>query len=217
MKKKLAAIFTCAVLLFALTGYGGVNTKEGTEGLTYEQNEGSYIVTGYTGSEVNIVIPDTYNGVPVTAIDDWAFSESDVQSVIFGANMETLSEWAFSNASLLNSVTFTSKSIKIEEHTFSSCISLSEINFTQNNYTIEFSEEAIYRCDGLTTVDLSGANTDESVLDISAFAHCDNLTTLTLPSGISLQDANGYRHYTNGAISSVNNQLAWCDAEIIYK
>lgn len=217
MKRKISVLFTCAVMLFSLTGCGGPNTKEGTEGLTYEQNQGSYVVTGYTGSEVNIVIPDTYNGVPVTAVDDWAFSESDVQSVIFGANMETLSEWAFSNASLLNSVTFTSNFIEIEEHAFSSCISLEKIDFTQENYTIEFSADAIYKCEGLTAVDLSGANTDESVLDISCFAYCDNLATLTLPSGISLQDDNGYRHYTNGAISSVNNQLAWCDAEIIYQ
>jgi len=40
---------------------------------TFTTNNDAITITGYTGSDGTVVIPDTTNGYPVTAIADYAF------------------------------------------------------------------------------------------------------------------------------------------------
>src|SRR5690625_7976104 len=43
-------------------------------GFEYEIVEGEITITGYNGSEINITLPETIEGHPVTVIDDGAFA-----------------------------------------------------------------------------------------------------------------------------------------------
>ena len=85
-KRKLtAAFFTITLLLMVLVsgcGNGAASTKEGTEGLTYEPYEGSYVVTGYSGSDVDVVIPAAVTSVGMDAF--YGFG-SDQKIVITGS------------------------------------------------------------------------------------------------------------------------------------
>ena len=45
---------------------------------TFTTNNGTVILTGYTGSGDNVTIPSTTNGWPVMAVGEWAFYDSSV-------------------------------------------------------------------------------------------------------------------------------------------
>lgn len=61
----------CIVMCFAFTAAYAEETIPFTFELTEEGN--AYSVTGYTGKDTNIVVPDLYMGMPVTEIGDGAF------------------------------------------------------------------------------------------------------------------------------------------------
>lgn len=79
-----------------------------TQGLTYGKNSNgtSYSVTGIgTADTPHIVIPDTYEGLPVTNIKSSAFyNNTFIESVILGANITTVETTAFRNCPSLKKV-----------------------------------------------------------------------------------------------------------------
>ena len=96
-------LMAVAMLLF-VEGCGkksGTDTSEknATQGLLYEPNNGSYVVKGYEGSEVNVIIPDTCNDVPVTEINRKVFENSDIQSIVIGKNVTKINHDAFNSIS----------------------------------------------------------------------------------------------------------------------
>ena len=101
MKKKLVMVM---LLLLATVMILSACGDKATEGLEYTARNGGYYVTGYHGTDVNVVIPDTYNDVPVTGIAEEAFAESDIQTVEVGGNVEIIEQAAFYRASLLREV-----------------------------------------------------------------------------------------------------------------
>lgn len=102
---------------------------QASEGLDYKLNaEG----TGYTvvglGSclDKNVIIPETFNDLPVTGIKGFGYS-SFLKSVVLTDNIEWIGYEAFAWSSI-QSITF-GKGIKsIDENAFINCNSLSEVN-----------------------------------------------------------------------------------------
>jgi hypothetical protein len=61
-------------------------------------------VINYTGSGGNVIIPSTINNIPVTAIANYAFENSDITSVIIPDTVTTIGESAFYNHQLTSIV-----------------------------------------------------------------------------------------------------------------
>jgi hypothetical protein len=53
------------------------------------------IITGYTGNAKDVTIPGTIKGLPVTAIGDWAFRESQLTGVVIPDGVTTIGKGAF--------------------------------------------------------------------------------------------------------------------------
>ena len=67
----------------------------------------SYRVSSYKGTEANLVIPETYNGFPVTEIDENAFmGNKKLVSVVIPDSVEIIGDSAFKNCQKLETVTF---------------------------------------------------------------------------------------------------------------
>lgn len=177
-KRRLTAAFcTVTLLLMALVsgcGNGAASTKEGTEGLTYEPYEGSYVVTGYSGSDVNVVVPDTYNDIPVVKVGDEVFADSDIQSIVLGKNVQEIGSDAFDGASMLKSITITSEGIDMGR--IYSCHSLEEINFSTDAYATDI---RLVDCSAIASVAFP-----EGLVKAS-FVSCDLLENIKLPEGVS--------------------------------
>ena len=91
--------------------------------LSYEENDdGGYTVTGLTVETLpiaDIVIPDTYNGLPVTAIGDMAFELNPIiTSVTLGKNVTEIEPYAFKGCELLQTVTLNDGLQKIDRNAF---------------------------------------------------------------------------------------------------
>jgi len=104
------------VMLFTLAFAGNAFAAE-SDYSYIDNGDGTATITGYSGTDTNLVIPDTLNGLTVTAIgghafeqksftsvvipssvkriDQWAFAGCDIQSVTFNTGLELIGDWAF--------------------------------------------------------------------------------------------------------------------------
>ena len=100
-----------------------------SEGLEYELIEGGYQVVGIgTCLDVEIVIPSTYNDLPVISIDRGAFSENhDITHVTIGDNVEEIGGEAFLDCEQLQTVTVGEKVSNIQSEAFIYCERLVEV------------------------------------------------------------------------------------------
>lgn len=118
--------------------------------LSYEKNDdGGYTVTGLTVKTLpiaDVVIPDTYNGLPVTAIGDMAFELNPIiTSVTLGKNVTEIGAGAFDRCELLQTAALNEGLKTIGNNAFSNC-ALTEIPAlpasltTLGNYVFAYNE-----------------------------------------------------------------------------
>lgn len=99
----------------------------GTEGLQFTMWNGTYGISGYTGTDTEIVIPDTYQGVAVTAIGGRAFEDrADITSVELGVNVESIGVCAFINCTSLQTIIFNDNLRVIYDEAFRGCNAFTE-------------------------------------------------------------------------------------------
>ena len=93
--------------------------KVDVENFTFEAmayNEG-YIVTGYNGTQTNVVIPSEYNGLPVKEIGNQAFfKENSIQRVIIPSTVVAIREAAFYQSTSIKSIVIPSSVTTIEAY-----------------------------------------------------------------------------------------------------
>ena len=111
--------------------------EQGTQGLHYQKIQGKeeYRVIGLgLAAELDIVIPATYNGLPVTEIGDSAFEYcNSLTSVTIGDSVTSIGDNAFSDCSSLTSVTIGDRVTSIGDYAFIDCSSLTDITVNGNN------------------------------------------------------------------------------------
>lgn len=69
-------------------------------GTTYEVS----LKEGVNATGLDIVIPETFNGISVTKIAGYGFANSDIKSVYFGEHIDTIGDYAFMGCSSLERV-----------------------------------------------------------------------------------------------------------------
>lgn len=89
---------------------------------TYTVSENKVTVTAYSGSNVNVQIPSTIDGKPVTAVGDKAFlNNTTVQSVVIPEGVKTIGWFAFSGCIALGAVSMPSSVESISYGAFENC------------------------------------------------------------------------------------------------
>ena len=85
------------------------NEQIGSEGLEYTlSSDGTYYILSRIGacSDEHIVIPSTYQNLPVKIIDEDAFYESHIKSVVIPESIVVIKKYAFYNCSMLEKIYF---------------------------------------------------------------------------------------------------------------
>ena len=141
---------------------------------TYDVYREYVIVTGYLGEELEVVIPEKIDRLPVYAIAGLAFYESVlVESVTIPEGVEVLEENAFYYCTALKTISLPESLHTIGDKAFASCTALTSIDFgTSLTY---IGEEAFADCENLVTVYM----TDKvNTVGAYAFFRCLSLETI---------------------------------------
>ena len=152
------------------------------EDYEYEIRDGTITITRYTGPGGDVIIPDNINGLPVTSIGDWAFSDSTgLTSIVIPDSLTTIGERAFFGCSGLNSVVIPDRVTGIGYGAFAYCSGLATVSIGISVQNIGI--EAFRGCVSLTSVAIP-----ESVVSIGgySFLDCTNLTDITIPEGVAI-------------------------------
>ncbi len=230
MKKKwlvglLALALSCAVVGFVGCGEEGngdnpsVETPESPE----EQGELAYrLIDGGAAYEVSgigsctatdVVIPATYNGLPVTSIGEFAFKYSDrLTSVEIPEGITEIKAYAFHNSSELTSVELPDGVTTIGTYAFADCSELTNISipdsitsigvdafFSDNKLVYTTHDNAKYLGNANNAYAALISKTDSSIASCTihedtkviagwAFAFCKSLTSIEIPDGVVTLD-----------------------------
>jgi len=173
-------------------------------------NDGTaYEVSRGNATDTHIVIPETYNFLPVTAIAQRGFTSFEsLISVSIPSSVEIIKGSAFFNCTGLTSITIPNGVIIIAQQAFDWCSNLASISLPSS--VVSIAPDAFTHCENLTSISVDEANpifrseancllagsmlmlgcqTSEipsniTRIEANAFQGCSNLTNITLPSSI---------------------------------
>lgn len=152
---------------------------------SYEERNGSVVVTGYLGISDTLVIPETVNGLPVTAIGDSAFEDDTLlRSVSLPDNVKQIGSRAFAG-SAVRSVNL-GGTTDVGDSAFARCTQLSSVTM---NRVENIGTYAFRGCIVLRTLNLP-----DSLRTISAGAYmgCTGIGSVTLPANVEAVQENAF-------------------------
>jgi hypothetical protein len=151
-----------------------------SEGFTFEGNT----VTGYEGTEEEIILPYKNGENFITEIADNAFSGLGITKITLPSTLEVVGSNSFSNCASLEEIAFADENnIEIiESSAFSGCVNLASFDFSP--YASIIGDNAFEGCLALTELNFLGQSKVTSI-GSRAFYDCGQITEFVLPSTIS--------------------------------
>ena len=161
-----------------------IHLKAESRGLEFRLSENGeyYIVAGIgTCQDADLVIPSTYNGLPVRYISGWVFYQNKIiTSVILPDGLAAIYGNAFHECSNLKRVCIPDSVTSIEEYVFEDCKKLKSV--TMGNGITSIGDGAFRNC-----VDLEIVTFGDKLGSIgkNAFYTCDSVTELVFPESVT--------------------------------
>lgn len=141
-------------------------------GLEFKLNDSgkSYSLIGIgTCTDTDIIIPSTYENLPVTAIESKTFEgNKNIKSIVIPASIKTIGIGVLNDADSLESITF-------------------------GEGLVEINTSAFYSCDSLTKVSMPESL---KIVGGNAFASCKNLKNITLNEGLIEIGSGAFQAYS---------------------
>ncbi len=150
---KIMKAFTSALIIIMVvfcsiyTAFAAVYIEDW--GFRFEKNNNgsAYEVNKYISEDEAAIIPNSYNGFPITSIGQYAFIDTSVTSVTLGDNITGIKTGAFINVDTLTDITFNEGLTTIGKTAFANCTALSDVAFP--NSVTSISDDAFDGCDSL--------------------------------------------------------------------
>ena len=174
MRKLLCILLaTLSTLALASCSLKGLD-KGPTDGIIYDKSpDGTYVdVVGYTGTAKNIIIADTYEGLPVTNIGKESFNDSSIKSVVIPDSVTSIGREAFYNCDNLTSVVIPDSVVNIGDYAFCGCNKLANVVISDRVTSI--GNGAFQACSALTSLVIG--DSVESI-GMGAFRQCRSLSS----------------------------------------
>lgn len=210
--------------------FEATNELAATTGLKYNLlADGTYEATNYTGDELHVIIPSTFNGKPVTAISDRAFdSNTSIVEVVVPESVTKIGYRAFNGCYNLKSVKLHDGITEMGDGAFYNC-SLSDgftipagvktlqyyvLSGTQlKEIVIPATVEVIHSFAFWDCYMLEKVTISEGVRAIGngAFSACNKLTSFHIPSTTIIGWAEEYYVDANGTYWS---EYGWLDGGV---
>lgn len=154
------------------TGWQGItNVTVRPQPFQYALLDTTAVLTGYTGSGGDIVLPTTIEGFPLVSVEDYAFmNQTNVVSVTIPPAVTYVGDYAFASCSGLKNITLSEALTYVGEGAFNQCSSMTNIALPDRVASVGngvFSE-----CQNLTHVTLGH---DLGAIPHDAFFGCSRL------------------------------------------
>lgn len=145
------------------------------------EDKNEVMVTKYTGSSKDVIIPESYENYKVTVLGSSLFNGKDITSVEIPDTVKEIQDYAFSSNRNLKSVKLPKNLETIGTNVFFNCSSLESIELPAS-----LKEIGVYAFSaaGLKSVTIPESETLTS-LNQFVFYQCQELTEVTLPSTIT--------------------------------
>ena len=176
-----------------------------SKGLEFEliDDGHSYCVigVGYC-TDTDIIIPSTYNGLPVTSIGEYAFEYEHITSVVIPDSVTFIDYWAFRDCQYLTRIQIGNSVSNIRSTAFYNCTSLKTIVVDKNNLDYKSTDGNLYTKDGLTLVKYATGKEEisftipDTVTSIgdNAFSCCASLTSIEIPGSVTSVGDNAFSY-----------------------
>ena len=199
-----------------------LTVKAGEIEFTLTEDSSFYVVTGYTGYEKNVEIPNLHDGLRIIRIAEQAFRENtyietltmpntiqtvdayafygctSLKTVNIPESVKDLNEYTFANCTSLETVTLNYKITKIGAHAFENCESLTQIIFLTNGViNLEIIDEyAFANCTRLANFHAVEVLPKLKTVGAYAFSKCTALELVSLPSSLQTIDTRAFEYCT---------------------
>lgn len=204
------ALSLCAII--GLNAASDIGTVTDSKNFLYSKQNNSIAINEYVGGYLNVIIPDTIEGYPVTEISSNAFRNcAAITDITMPDSIISIGSYAFDGCNSLKKVKMSSAIEKIDMYVFKNCNSLEEVVIPDKVSQIEY--KAFSGCISLKSVSLPASL---SRISCNAFDGCINLKNITVNKSSGCFD---------GVLSKVDatddgNMLfrcAKCGNELLYR
>ena len=178
--------------------------KSSSDGLTFTLKGDVYELTSIgTCTDINVLIPNTYQNKAVTSIGSRAFENcSTLIRITIPDSVTSIGNYAFSGCSGLTSITIPDSVISIGGLAFSGCGGLTSIVVDNDNKYFTSIDGNLYNKDKTKLIQYAVGKTDvsfiipDSVTFIGyyAFYGCSSLTSIAIPDGVTSISESAFKY-----------------------
>ncbi len=167
---------------------GFVESKE-NDAYSYDVYDDHVVLTGYKGEAVNVTVPDTLDGLPVTVIGGLAFYYGvPVENVKLPSTVTELAENAFYYCRSLKHLELPDSLVTLGDKCFSWCLSLTALTVPPGVTAIP--DYCFNECAGLEWLTLPDGVTS---VGVRAFSGCKLLSRVSFGSSLTSVGALAFR------------------------
>ena len=200
----------------AITAYAEEEYTFGSNGsYDYKKYSDHIAISSAKSIGSTLEIPSAIDGMPVTAVDIYAFECCDMTTIVFPDTITEIGPYAFSMCKKLESVTFPDSIKKVSFQAFKDCPALKTINFPDHlvetgDYTFENTPwlDAQRQKDPLVVVNgaLIDGRTCQGKVTIpngvkyvasGAFSKNENVTSVVFPASVTNEQENTFFYCPN--------------------
>lgn len=148
-----------------------------------------------------IIIPNTYNDLPVIAIGDGAFDSCwTASSIIIPDGVISIGDSAFSGCESLTFISIPDSVTSIGAAAFNDCESLTSISIPNSITSIKTG--TFSSCFNLTSIDIPNSVTS---IGSDAFSDCYNLVSINIPNSVTSIGIDAFLNCNNLSFNSFDN------------
>lgn len=123
----------------------------------FKEKNGIITLVGYNADDEIVVVPDEFDGVPVTVIGKEAFASKGLKEIVFPKHLELIEASAFYTCSNLKFVKFPDNFKELKKNAFENCNGLEEIEFPTSMEKVP--THTFILCPNLQKVTVNSVNT----------------------------------------------------------
>ena len=157
-----------------------INANGGSIGLEYEVFDDCAIVIGLgICTDLDVVIPETYQGLPVTAISEEAFSGTNIRSLETPGSIEVFGDYVLTGCDNLEKLVINDGPTELGIEMCVDCSNLRIVRLPTTLDSLPFG--VFYDCSALEEIDIPEGTT---YLDDCVFSGCTSLKRVSFPKSL---------------------------------